>query len=99
MESTRNEISAAINSTTRLTEMQYDPRDCEAHIRNTSGPEHRLIPTEFAHPKCLLCVHIIEEVNEIFEQDDSPCQHHREYCITHLLEAVHTSLIWRLSKL
>ena len=34
----------------------------------------RLIPPDFADPKCPLCEHIIREVNEIFEQDDTPCQ-------------------------
>lgn len=55
-----------------------------------------LIPPEFANPKCLLCARIIQQVNEIFERDNSTCSDPREYCMTHLLEAVHTSLVWRL---
>ncbi|MGH9987157.1 MAG: hypothetical protein ACRD8W_24690 [Nitrososphaeraceae archaeon] len=61
--------------------------------------QHEVIPDEFADPKCPLCDHIIQQVNEIFEQDNIPCPDPREYCMSHLLEAVHTSLIWRLSKL
>jgi hypothetical protein len=58
-----------------------------------------LISPEFADPKCPVSKYIIEEINEIFEQDDMPCQDPREYCIIHLLEAIHTSIVWRLSKL
>lgn len=67
-----------------------DPRD-------VSRPEQKLIPAEFADPKCVLCDHIIQQVNEIFERD-TLCQDPKEYCMTYLLEAVHTSLVWRLSK-
>lgn len=79
-----------------MTTMQYtewewnDPRD-------VSRPEHKLIPAEFVDPKYALCDHIIQQVNEIFERD-TLCQDPKEYCMTHLLEAVHTSLVWRLSK-
>jgi protein-disulfide isomerase len=79
-----------------MTTLQYngsdrkDPRD---------GLEHKLVTTEFADPQCPLCMHIIQEINEIFEHDDTSCQDPKEYCMTSLLETVHTSLIWRLSKL
>jgi hypothetical protein len=67
-------------------------------VRNTGELEHRLITAEIADPKCPLSNHIIQQVNEIFEQHDPHCPDPREYCITHLLETVHTSLVWRLSK-
>lgn len=67
-------------------------------LKDSRRPGHRLIPVELADPKCLLCDHLIQKVNEIFEQDDTPCPDPREYCMTHLLEALHSSLIWRLSK-
>jgi hypothetical protein len=66
--------------------------------KDTSRPEHTLIRTDSADPKCRLCDHILQQVNEIFEQDDTLCQDPKEYCMTRLLEAVHTSLVWRLSK-
>lgn len=64
----------------------------------TGVPESKLIAAEIADPKCSLCKYIIQEVNEIFEQHNSSCPDPREYCITHLLEAMITSLVWRLSK-
>jgi hypothetical protein len=98
IETTRSNISALVEPTTRPNKLQHNPLDLETSIRNTSGLEHSLIPTKLADPKCPLCQHIITVVNEIFEHDDMPCEHPREYCISHLLEAVHTSLVWRLSK-
>ena len=66
--------------------------------KDASEVERELIPAEFADPECPVCKHIIQKVNEIFEQDDPPCSDPKEYCMTRLLEAVHTSLVWRLSK-
>lgn len=60
--------------------------------------QDKLILVELADPQCSLCKHIIQEVNEIFEQDDTICPDPRECCIIHLLEAVHTTLVWRLSR-
>jgi hypothetical protein len=64
-----------------ITTLQYigserkDPRD---------RPERRLVPTEFADPQCPLCMHIIQEINETFEHDDTLCQDPNEYCMTRL---------------
>lgn len=66
---------------------------------DSSRSDYKLIPPEFADPRCLVCERIIHKMNEIFEQDNTPCPDPREYCMSHLLEAVHASLIWRLSKL
>jgi hypothetical protein len=66
--------------------------------KDASGAKGELIPGEFADPECPVCKRIIQEVNEIFEQDDAPCSDPTEYCMARLLEAVHTSLVWRLSK-
>ena len=45
------------------------------------------------HPECSFCEHIIQRVNEIFEQDDDACSDPMEYCLSHLLETIHTSLV------
>jgi hypothetical protein len=66
--------------------------------KTVSRPEHRLISVEFVDPECPLCDHIIQQVNEIFEHNETPCSEPKEYCITHLLESVHTYLVWMLSK-
>jgi hypothetical protein len=80
-----------------MTTPSYDPSNWN-DPKNSSGLERKLIPVEFADPRCPVCEHIIREVNEIFELGHISCPDPREYCVTHLFEAVHTSLIWRLSK-
>ena len=70
----------------------------ERSIQFDAGRTQGLIPTELADPKCTVCLHVIQEINKIFAQDDTPCQDPIEYCMTRLLEAVHASLIGRLSK-
>jgi len=87
----------ARRNTREMTTFQYTGSERDVP-NDASGPECRIIPAEFAGPECPLCEHVIQEVNEIFQQDDSTCPDPREYGMTHLLEAVHTSLVRRLSK-
>jgi hypothetical protein len=67
-------------------------------IQNPANRAQGLIRPELADPKCHLSELVIHQINQIFEHDHMSCQDPREYCITHLLEAVHTSLVSKLSR-
>jgi hypothetical protein len=67
----------------------------EWNAKDVSVTENGIIPTD---SECPACSYMIQKVNETDEQDNTPRSDSGEPCITHPQEAIHASLMWRLSK-